>query len=133
VAKTIETTLVDILADDATVAALDGGRSYPNVIPIDADLPAWAYQNINTRGEKAHDGPTGTRQARIQITITAATYETAKALAAAIEAALDCYRAAATATRVAVESAMIENLNDGYNQTAKTQTVRLDVVFVYLS
>lgn len=129
---TIETTLEDILANDADVAGLVGTRIYPAPIPIDADLPAIAYQNIGDRGEVAHDGPTGTRQARIQVTATAATYKNAKILANFIEAALNGYQAAATGSTVEIESMIIENKNDGYNQTSKSQTVRLDVLAVYL-
>ena len=81
----------------------------------------------------AHDGGTGTRKARIQITCTAETYKEAKTLANAIDDALSGYQAAAVADEaLEVESGQVENKRDGYNQTTKTGTVRLDWVTVYL-
>jgi hypothetical protein len=129
---TIETSLIYILSQDSTVVSLAGNRGYPLVIPIDSELPAWAYQLISGMDGMAHGGPTGTNDARIQITVTADSYEEAKTLAIAINAALSGYRGDAVVDEsYEIESSIIENIRDGYNQTVKTYTIRLDVLFIY--
>lgn len=130
---TIEETLVYILEQDEALAGLAPGV-FPLLIPIDADLPAFCYQTIFDQETMAHDGGTGTRQARIQVTCTATTYAAAKALANAVDAALRGYQAAAVADMaLEVESGKVENIRDGYNQTTKTATVRLDWSAIYLA
>lgn len=131
-AVTIETTLEAVLVANAAVQAIVSGRGYPAPIPIDADLPAYAYQLISDPPEMAHDGATGTRVARMQYICTAATYKVARSLADAIEAALSGYQAAAGAAAVEIEGVIPENKYGSYSPTQKTQTMRLDLLVVYI-
>jgi hypothetical protein len=120
------------LAQDSGVTDLVSNRVYPLTIPIDASLPAVAYQKITDLDQLAHDGPTGSKMARIQITITADTYNEIKDIEAAIVAALSGYNVAAMADEsYKINVIIIENVRDGYNQTVKTKTVRMDTVSYY--
>ncbi len=125
----IEEALAYHLLNDAVVSALAGDRGYPQVIPQEAALPAWAYQRISGPRLLAHDGPTGLASPRFQITCTGNTYGEAKGLCNAIRVALDGYKGLmGGASGVQVESAGVENEIDGYNQATGKQTVRLDLL-----
>lgn len=134
---TVETTLEAVLVASTAVQAIVSGRGYPAVIPIDADLPAYAYQLISDPPEMAHDGPTGTRTARLQYTCTASTYKQARELADTIEAALSGYQAEALETglgalTVEIDGVIPENKYGSYQTTQQTQTMRLDLLVVYI-
>ncbi len=125
----IEEALYYHLSHDAGVIILAGARGYPQVIPQDASLPAWAYQRISGPRLLAHDGPTGLASPRFQITCTGNTYGEAKNLCNAIRVALDGFRGLmGGAGGVQVESVGVENEIDGYNQATGKQTVRLDLL-----
>lgn len=119
------------LLADAGVAALVGTRVYPNFEPQDAALPAVAYQAIGgPSGEIGHNREREFRQLRIMYTVTAATYASAKAVAAAIRTALWGYRGTLSGSAYCYSCEVTADL-DGYNQPNQLQTVRLDGVFLY--
>lgn len=84
----LETGLVAILEADAGVGALVSARIYPLELPERVTLPAIRYQRISTSPEAAHTGDSGLARARLQLTVHAATYASAAAVAEALRAAL---------------------------------------------
>lgn len=122
----VEQALVSVLNAAVAFHALVAGRMYPNVVPLTAARPAVAYQRISHTEAMAHTGPAGHALTRVQFTIDAQTYEQAKAVAAALRAALRGYRG--TATGVAVQACFIETESDGYADAAQTPVVRTDVL-----
>lgn len=128
----IEEAIYGELSTDSGVTALAGTRGYPQVVPQDATLPAWAYQRISGERILAHDGVTGLARGRFQISCVASSYSGAKALAAAIRGCLDGYNGIlGGVSGVDVHQARIENEYDGYGLATGQQTVRLDVNILY--
>lgn len=129
---TIEEAMVAAFMGSATIGALAGDRIYPLTIPQDVALPAAAYQRISGPRTLAHDGPSGLAFARFQVTCTAATYAAAKTLAQAFRVLVDGYRGTMGGVGgVTVHQVGIENEVDGYSQTDKLSTVRMDIVILY--
>ena len=131
----LEEALNSVLIGNAAVGALVGARVYPLVIPEEATLPAVAYQRVSGVRDTAHSdaqgfpGELGWAMGRVQLTINAETYSAAKSVARAIRKALNGKRGSMGG--LMVHLARIENEQDGYNQTSKRCTVRLDVVVYY--
>jgi len=107
----IEAALIARLLETPAVAALIGGdsipaaRIYPIVLPQKPTFPAITYQDISTVRDRTAQGPSGLAFARIQFDCWAAAapgapgYASAKALLAAVRAALDGF----TGNRAGVE------------------------------
>lgn len=128
----IQEALYNHLTTDPTVAGLVVARIYPLVIPQDIDLPAIAYQRITGPRFTAHDGATGLAKALIQITSQGSTYSDAKALAAAIRECTVGFKGIMGGQGgIYVDGAFIRSELDGYSQPAESQTVRLDIEFIY--
>ena len=124
----IEEALYSKLVSDAGVST----RIYPNVVPQDIALPAVAFQRISTVRDMAHDGPLGIAHVRFQLTISAASYTSARVVANAIRTALDGFSGLmGGASGVTVEASFVENDSDGYNQAGGEQVVRLDVLIIH--
>ncbi len=86
---TVEEDLVRVLQVNAGVSALVSERIYALSLPQRVTLPAIRYQVISTSPEVAHNGPSGLQRNRIQLTVHAATYASAQAVAGALRRALD--------------------------------------------
>lgn len=125
----LEEGVVVRLMATAPLTALIGARLYPQTIPEEAPRPAAAFQRISGTYDTAHDGPTGWGRARLQFTAQADIYLEAKAVAAAIRAALHGFRG--TMGTVTVHGAFATNDLDGFNEATDRETVRLDVLFYY--
>lgn len=125
-----EQAIFNILTNDAGVAALVVTRIYPNIVPIDATLPAIAYQRISASSEMAHDGPAGYAQARLQITMIDDDYGDCKALAAAVKAALNGY--SGTAASQKIFSSHFKNEYDGYGKENRQHVIRQDYMIAYV-
>lgn len=86
----IESAIRSVLVADADVAALVGERISPQPMPQAETLPAVTLKRISdqpiARGQR---GPSGLRDARIQVDAWAATLVAAQAVADAVEAVLD--------------------------------------------
>lgn len=112
---TIEEAVNALLLATSTVTALVGSgtaaRIYPLVIPQDAARPAIAYQKISSPKTMSHSGTSNLARSRFQFTMQAATYTSAKALAAAVRTALIGYRG--TVSGVRIDGILIEDDNDG--------------------
>ena len=109
---------------------LVGDRVFPVVVPEDADLPAVAYQRISGPRLLGQAGSLGVGEARIQVTVIAATYADAKQVAGGIRDLLNGYRGTLGGA-CEVWSCRVENEVDGYGAQVETATVRLDLWFLY--
>lgn len=85
----MEADLLAVLEANVGVSALVGARIYPMILPQRVTLPAIRYQVISTIPQPTHNGASGLRQYRIQLSVHAATYSAAQAVAEALHAALD--------------------------------------------
>lgn len=85
----MESDLLAVLEGNAGVSALVGARIYPLILPQRVTLPAIRYQVISTLPQPTHNGASGLRQYRIQLSVHAATYSAAQAVAEALHTALD--------------------------------------------
>jgi len=83
-----EALLVAKLKATAGVTAIVAARIYPMFAPQGAALPFLIYETTMDQPVNHAGGTTGTRQIQIALTCFASTYTGAKALAAAVEAAL---------------------------------------------
>jgi hypothetical protein len=111
------------------VYGLVGTRVYPLTIPQEATLPAISYQRVSGPREPAHDGAMGIAQARIQVTITAEAYRTAKDVATSIRDLFPFQGILGGLVDVFVGE--VENEVDGYGAQIEAPTVRMDLWFMY--
>ena len=107
-----------------------GDRVFPVVAPEDAALPAVAYQRISGPRLLGHAGALGVAEARIQVTVIAATYAVAKQVSGGIRDLLNGYTGTLGGA-CEVWACRVENEVDGYGGVAETVTVRLDLWFLY--
>lgn len=123
---TLESQLYRILSADSGVSALVSARIYPLVIPQDVALPAIAYQRIS--GPRDHDqlGPTGLQEARMQFTVQASSYASAKAVSEAVRAALDGFGG-----KSGILATFLENEFDSDSDRLDSVTVRADYKLWY--
>ena len=84
----IEKQVVAALLADAAVQAIAGARIYPMERPQGDQAPAVVYQRISTAPVKNIEGDSGLDSVRLQVSCWAERYADAKALAAAVRAAL---------------------------------------------
>ena len=85
----IETTLYSTLTGDSGVTALVDTRVYPNLAPEGAAHPLVTYQVVSGGREATIPGVGDAVRKRIQLSCHANTYSSAKAVAAAVIAALE--------------------------------------------
>lgn len=112
-----------------SVNNLVSGRIYPVQLPQDVTYPAVRYQTVDEVRESALDADMGLVRLRMQVDAFAATYSAAKGLAAALRSALK--RQAWTQNAVEVLDALLENVQDDYEDAVKVYRVRQDFVFTY--
>lgn len=84
----IEQTLVAVLKNDSAVSALVGTRIRPLNLKQEDALPGVVYQRVSTVPVTSLDGDSGVDAVRIQVSCWAETYSGARALAAAVRAAV---------------------------------------------
>ena len=119
----IEASLLAKIEADVPAA----GKGYPLDVPQDA-APAWAYQTIDDEGLLAHNGPLNFYKARVQITLIAVDYATAKSLSAAVRVALDGFKGNMHGTQVEYCKTTI---SDDWADLHKLPVARLDVMINY--
>ncbi len=85
----IETSLAAHLAENVPLA---GGRVHPAALPQRPSLPALVYLRVSGVPTYDHDGPTGTVEARFQVSCWATRYGTARQLAAQVRSCLEGYK-----------------------------------------
>lgn len=128
----IETALRAHLANHSGLAALVGGRIYPLILPQDPALPAVTYQKVSESSEYIHDGVSSIRKGRLQLDCWAATYATAKAVAAQVKASLHRFSGVlGGAGGVQVGGAWIEDETDFYEPDPPIYRVSVDVRLIY--
>lgn len=85
----LEPKIVTLLEGNAVVSALVSTRIYPMILPQDPTLPAITYQRVSGGQISSTDGFSNYENPRIQIDSMATTYAGAKAVAAAVFAAME--------------------------------------------
>lgn len=125
----IETAIVTLLNANTGVNTLLGGRIRPNTVPQEMARPNLAYQRISNTRNRAHTGPSGTQNTRIQLTVEALTYGSAKAVMAAIAAALECYQG--TVDGIRIDRIFVENDSDGESSADQSPVARIDLLIGY--
>lgn len=85
----IETAVKAALSAAPAVSAIVGSKIFPMVATEGEVVPYIVYQVSASTREGAMNGPGSLRNARMQLDCYAATYSAAKALGAAVRAALD--------------------------------------------
>lgn len=84
----VESKLKTLLGANVTVAGLVSDRIYPMVLPQNPTLPAITYTRIVGLPVYSIYGYSGLNNAHVQVDCWASTYSGAKALAAAVTAAI---------------------------------------------
>lgn len=108
----------------STAVAATTPRVYPVLIPQGADLPLSVYQKVTGNRDHALGGFTGLTYSRFQIEAWAETYSEAKALMAAIAAALDDY--SGTVGTVRIGSCLMQAERDFYEPDAGAHRIIAD-------
>jgi hypothetical protein len=125
----IEEAFYELVTSDVTMSGLIGTRLYPNFIPQDATLPACAYQVISSPRAYTHQGQSEVAMVRMQVTITAASYNAAKGIGAALRGLLSGFCGTVGSGcdfEVYVFGIFFDNEYDGYSLETNLTTVRQD-------
>ncbi len=126
---TIEEAVVAKILSDATLTAILGAspaqRLYPLLIPQDVDLPAIAYQKIDSPKTSSHSGRSDLARSRVQLMCAANDYTGAKALAKAVVACWWGFKG--TVAGVRIDGTLIDDDGDESAQ-AGVPAVRVDLV-----
>lgn len=122
--ETMLAALVSLVKADTTIKALIGLRFYPLVVPVNMALPAAAYQVITTPRDYLQDGQSTFTGPRVQITVSADSYDEARTVAEAFRSLLSGYRG--TSGGVVFHGIFLENEYDGYSFETEIKTVRQD-------
>jgi hypothetical protein len=120
----VEGAVYDILSDAAGVSALVGTRIYPMFAPQDVALPAIAYQRVSGGREYSHSGDSSLLRPRLQVLCIDDGYAGAKALAAAVTAALSAH--SGTHGNVEVQASFLDAEADEYGELNRQWVVRQD-------
>lgn len=124
------TTIMEELVSYLATNVSSAGNGFPQVIPQDESLPAYAYQRIPASGEQlAHDGPTGLITDRIQITQQGETYAEAVTQAEAIKTALDGFKG--TMGALTVDYCHVRSIDDEWSASRQLPVARLDISIQY--
>lgn len=125
----IEEALVALVGSDMGMSGLIGNRFYRLVIPQDATLPACAFQVVTAGREYTHGGQSEVAMVRVQITITAASYSTAKMVGGSLRELLSGFCGAVSLgcdSEVYIFGIFFESEYDGFNLDSNLITVRQD-------
>lgn len=122
-ASNIDTDLYTVLK---TVAGVSN-RVYPERFPQGATFPLLTYTRISTRFEQAITGALVASEPRFQIDCWATSFSAARALAAAVKAAVLAYAGSA----VTLYATGMENESDAYDPDTGLYHPQLDVTFLH--
>lgn len=127
---TIEEVIYQRVTETATpLAALIESRCFPLAAPQDAAVPSVVYQVVSSVPEFAHDGPTGLVTTRVQFSIVADDYATAKAVYEALTARFNAVRFS-TSGGPAVQLAKVDNAFDDPDSELEPFG-RVDVILIH--
>ncbi len=125
----IEQALTAYLKAHAALAALIGGRVYPQRLPQDPVLPAVTYTVISDPREHTHAGPAGLAHPRVQLDAWAGTTSQAREVARELRRALDGYRGVmGPAPGVRVDKALVVGGLDDYEEATGRARRSIDVM-----
>ena len=132
---TIEAAIAARMLAVAELTALIGSgtaaRLYPLVVPQDVQMPAVAYQKISSPKENSHGGFSHLAGSRFQFTCEASTYDSAKAVAAAVRHCWNGYSgiyAPNTLESIRIDGALVQDDRDTWSETHLSPVVRIDVI-----
>ena len=129
-AYTVEQMLVKQLQASPAVTALLGTRIYPQVAPQNTTADYVTYELLSGHPFQDHGGSGGLHRARMSFLSHSATYAGAKAVVAAIRAALDGF--SGTMQGVAVGSCLQEMEADaGFDDELRMHVVVVDFTVLY--
>ena len=111
----------------ALIGAGSAARLFPFRIPLNAALPAVAYQVIDSPLKKSHTGSSHLARSRVQFTCHGETLLQAEAVAAQIATCWDGVRGNFLGLRL--DGAFPESARQEYSETHEAAVVRLDVIF----
>lgn len=122
----IESTLFDLLTDDAGVAALVSTRVWPSVLPQNPTLPAIVYQEARTNTRVMADGDSGGRESRFLLSAWATSYGVAKDCKAAVVAAINGVAGSG------IERIAIDAMRDDYDPETKWYRQMIEIVIHWI-
>lgn len=106
----VEKGIVALLLADAAVTAMVGTRVEPAGTAQTLARPNIVYQRVTTNRLYSQDGPAGSGDARVQLSIWADTYATVKDLADKVRTALEGYRG--TVAGIVLDSVRLDDEDD---------------------
>ena len=121
---TIEEALKTVLTNDAGVAALVAGRIYPVILPQKPTYPVLTYQKVGGAADLVLAGESGLSRNLFQIDAYGYTYAAAKALAKAVQTALNGKEF--TISTVNIGSITMKSDRDLYEEAIKIHRVSMD-------
>ena len=128
-----EESLVTQMEATSALTAVVSTRIYPNIIPQEAALPALAYQTISSGEWLYHTGAAQRQEIRVEITVRASTYLSAKAVIAVLKSTFRGYKGTlGGAGGVTVYYMTLDNEIDGFDKESGHTTVRIDIRSVYI-
>lgn len=130
-ASDVESALFAYLAAQPTITSLLGTQSQESIYPMRAPegvaLPLVVYHMVSGRPIHTKDGDADLASPVFQITCWATEYQDAKAVQAAIEAAINAY-VGPTLEGVGVPEMIVENKQDLSDPTSLEYGASLDVI-----
>lgn len=126
---TIEEAFVARTSTVGTIASLVSTRIYPLVVPQDISKPALAYQRLSHVPYRSHSGFSNLSRTRLQVTVEAASYTSARAIAAAVRSCWESFKG--TAGGVSIEACFVENDSDGYDEARLAPVARIDLMLTH--
>lgn len=126
---TVEGALYTMITGNTSLATLIDNRVYPLVVPDGCTYPAVAYQQISIVHTKNHSGPDDVLQVRMQLTIHAEGYDTARTVLKALRDRLDGY--VGIVSDVDVKEIEVQNMYDGYDYDSGLAVIRMDLIIRY--
>jgi len=122
----VEIALEDILTANSGVTALVAQRVYAMKMPQNPTYPLITYFRVSGPRVESMQGASGLASPRFQIDIWAKTYAETKAIARAVQLALEGYRA--TVGTVPVQGILFDSDRDLYESTPELYRVSMDFV-----
>ena len=115
--------LFGILSADTALADIVGDNIFPLVAPSGTPAPWVVYQRISVQSAQSHDGATGFREYRFQISAYSQDEHTAESIREVIMALLDGQEFSVSGQRIVV---FHENDSDDFDEETRIYSVKMD-------
>jgi len=123
----IDEALITHLLAQTAITALVGRKIYPVIAPQNVVAPYIVVFKVDGPRDHSHDGASHLANPRFQLSVFSTTYSEAKAIAAALQAALEGYTGTmGGAGGVAVNGVFYENETDLYEPDTKLYHIAVD-------